>query len=308
MAFMAVEPPSDPAVVLVYGLSGLGKTTDTGYSFPNALFVASPGALESIRTTCGFKPQNVKQFKSLMEATAYIKSNNGKHKTVVFDDFSYLAQMTMQVISGGKDMSQQTWGKLKNAVLEFRNASREAGCHVILNAWEKTPKKTPEGYTVRGGPDLSGRLPEELPALCDLVVRAVYKSDAKPWPAIYRCEPSSDYVMKCRFSIANVASPCPMNLGEILRATGYRDNHKFAIERLPKVGEWQEAMVDEISDILYATPAKDRLPLTNHYYDALVTEQEIPASLARWTIRDAFDRTLIRTSLESGNSSYVKIK
>ncbi len=33
-----------PVVICTYGPSGIGKSTDMGYSFPNALFIAAPGA------------------------------------------------------------------------------------------------------------------------------------------------------------------------------------------------------------------------------------------------------------------------
>ena len=55
---MTPPPPKEPAFVCVYGPPGVGKTTDCGYSFPNALFLAAPGALKPLRSVCGYKPRS----------------------------------------------------------------------------------------------------------------------------------------------------------------------------------------------------------------------------------------------------------
>lgn len=58
----------DPVLSLSYGPSGIGKTTDTGLSFPNALFIAAPGALQSIRNVAGYDPL-VENASTLLDVT-----------------------------------------------------------------------------------------------------------------------------------------------------------------------------------------------------------------------------------------------
>ena len=48
-----------PPFICVYGNSGIGKTTDMGFAFPNALFVAFAGATKSSVSTCGYTPREV---------------------------------------------------------------------------------------------------------------------------------------------------------------------------------------------------------------------------------------------------------
>jgi hypothetical protein len=61
----------DPVLSLSYGPSGIGKTTDTGLSFPNALFIAAPGALQSIRNVAGYDPL-VENATTLLDVTKLV--------------------------------------------------------------------------------------------------------------------------------------------------------------------------------------------------------------------------------------------
>lgn len=274
------------------------NTTDMGYSFPNALFLAAPGALNSVKTVCGYEP-NRHFVSTIQEATQIIEvvGDSDKYNTVVIDDFSFMAEQTFAWLEAHKFTGYKLWGKLRDVTIDFRDKSRYCGVNVILNGWEQAPKKKDNGQYVKGGPMLSGRLPEQIPALCDLVLRAVPEPRREPWPGAYHCRLDPDWVMKDRFNIAYRVDPCPMNLAEILRASGVH------IDRLHEGQEEEvEALTAGDDPIFKGIPAEDRNQ-ANEVYKALVSSGQ-SVTRARWTVRDALDRALIKRALEEANSSF----
>jgi len=278
----------EPVVVCTYGPSGIGKTTDMGYSFPKALFLAAPGALNSVKSVCGYMPERA--FVATIEQATDVIEALGAEKTfdtVVIDDFSFMAEQTFSELEASKKYTGfKLWGRMRDIALAFRDKSRYSGVNVILNCWEQSPKKRKDGQAVRGGPQLSGKLPESIPALCDLVLRATYEQRRKPWPAVYRCAPDPSYVMKDRFNIATLCDPAPMNLAELLRASGLI---------IPRLVEGQEEQVQIISKELSGKP-KDDATQVNEVYASLIKSGVSP-EVARWTLRDAVDRAVIRSEL-----------
>ncbi len=276
-------PPSDPVFACIYGPSGIGKTTDSGRAFPNGLFIAAPGALGSIRSTLGYAVATATA-RDIPEATKILASvrKEKKFDAVVVDDFSFLAEQTFATLEK-KHTGFKLWGALRDVTLEFRDEARYAGCHVAVSCWEQAPVTKPDGSRVRGGPMLSGKLPEQLPAMCDIVLRCGHEPMRKPWAGVYRCSPDPNYVMKDRLSV--VSDPSPMNLGEILRAAGYViSRHR----ELP----WQEEVVAQIAGVLYAgDPATDSATANTYY--AHLLQSGIAAPFARMTVTDAMDRVVI---------------
>lgn len=285
---------TDALVVCTYGPSGLGKTTDVGYSFPTALFVAAPGALGSIESTCGYVPKRT-QVNTIPEATKLISEVSGKFETIVIDDFSFLAEQTFSVYEK-KYNGFKLWGELRDAALEFRDKARFAKVNVILNAWEQPPKAKGDGTKLRGGPNLPGKLPESIPALCDIVLRVQQEPKRKPWPVVYRCHADPSYVMKDRTNIATVCDPAPMNLAELLRADGR------TVSRHPDYKE-QEDHVEAIYQSLTGEATADA-PLLNQIYAGLIKKGLAP-HFARWTVRDAVDRLVIRRAKEQAENCFI---
>lgn len=286
---------SNSTLTLTYGASGSGKTTDCGYSFPNALFLATPGSLQSITHTCGYVPTSM-DINSIQDATKVILDIKGKgFDAVVVDDFSFLAEKTMAVLER-KHKGFSLWGELRDVTLEFRNAARYAGIHVVLNCWEQAPKTKGDGSFVRGGPMLSGKLPEQLPAICDLVLRCGREPQRKPWSGVYHCEHSQQFVMKDRFGVAYQMTPCPMNLAEILRSVGVVVSRKQGLE-------WQEELVEQFSEKLIVAPPAEFNDTVETLYKGLL-DQNVEPKIARWTIRDVLDRTVIRKALNARSERF----
>lgn len=287
----------ETTVALGYGPSGVGKTTEQGYSFPRALFAAAPGALNSIKSTCGYYPAQT-QVGSIEEATELIKAVANKFQWLVIDDFSFLAEQTFAGLER-KKKGFQLWGALRDVALDFRDTARYAKVNVIMNAWEQVPKVTPDGTKVRGGPMLSGRLPEQIPALCDIVVRAIHEPARQPWPAAYQCSMDPNWVMKDRFNIASQISPAPMNMAELLRAAG------MDVPRHPDLPDQEETVealanhFEELTGVALATEA-------NVMYKKL-RDAGSAVSVARWTLRDALDRAEIRRALKKASDNFMSV-
>jgi len=283
-----------PSLVCVYGASGIGKTTDTGYSFPNGLFLAAPGALKPLPALCGYEPAQM-PVETIDDATRAIEVGKaqGGFDAIIVDDFSFLAEQTMAAYEK-RYSGFKLFGALRDSVLGFRNAARFAGLHVVVTCWIKPPRMRDDGMRIRGGPALTGKLPEQLPAMCDLVLRADHDSQRQPWSGIYRVNGGVDYVGKDRDD--GTPSPAPMNLGEILRHNGY------AVSRLAHLG-WQEPAVEAIAQALIAQDPKSDRDLLEQAYAALLAEGHDPRHV-RWTVRDAWDRAALRRATASRNASF----
>ena len=166
------------------------------------------------------------------------------------------------------------------------------------NCWEQPPKTKPDGTKLRGGPQLPGKLPESIPALCDIVLRVQQEPKRKPWPVVYRCHPDPSFVMKDRTNTATSCDPAPMNLAEILRASG------IAISRHPEYKE-QEDHVEAIAQSLTGEVISDG-PLLNNIYAGLL-KKGLAAHFAKWTLRDAVDRFVIRRAKEQAANQFVTV-
>lgn len=291
---------AEPFVVCTYGNSGIGKTVDNGYSFPGALFVAAPGALTSIQKVCGYTPAFARA-ETIEDATGLINEAQKKgYKTVVIDDFSFLAEKTASVLEDKyKTNKLGLWGALRQSALDFRESARYAQINVVLNCWEQGPRTIKEtGAKIRGGPQLSGKLPEQIPAMCDIVLRAVYDPNRRPHKASYECGINPNYVMKDRFNIVDRISPAPLNLAEILRYAGrdipYHAGIKGASDYVNSVTEVLMKLDDTVD------PADE---LNKIYSKLKGSGLSVPA--VRWILRDSFDRSQIRKALMAAENEFI---
>lgn len=291
-------PPYNGAnsVSAIYGPSGLGKTTDLIYSFPCGLFVAPPGALKPAYNVVGHVPQSV-EASTIMEATKIVadlkKSNPKGFDAVVVDDFSLLAESTVAALEK-KHTGFKLWGAVRDTVLDFRDTARHAGLHVVLTAHESAPR-TMNGSFIRGGPKLPGRLPEDVPTACDIVLRAAQDATRRGWHACYRCTvDDTQWVTKDRHGVT--PDRAPMNLGEILRIAGY------TIKRAPGL-EWQEGLVEAFATALIDNPGHEKALMAEVVEIAREsTDNELHI---RWAMRDALDRAALKRAKANVLSMYL---
>jgi hypothetical protein len=277
--------------IVIYGKSGYGKTCDVGAAFPGALFIASEGAVSSIQSWFGISVART-QVPTLMELNknfpAWIKG--GKYTALVVDEFDFLAEETMTALEK-RVTGFKLFGALRNEVALTARIARDASLPVIFTALEKPPKIKEDGTKILGGPHLTGDLPEKLPGMADIVLRATKDPLRKPWPVIYTTDGGTDYVGKDRYSI--VPNPSPLNLGEILRV-------RFNV---PRIHSWQEEKVVELSTALLKGEPKDDVTVINAYYPYLLSAG-IPPQAAKWTVRDGWDRALLTRARRAREVSY----
>lgn len=277
-----------PAVVLAYGRPKIGKTTDAIYSFPTALYFALPGALKAAASVVGVERSQmaVAQPRTIPEATLLIQEATklGRFPAVVVDDLSLLAQATLAMFeqSAGRN-GYAAWGYLRDSIIAFRDATRAAGLHVVLNAHERGAD-TVNGRYMPGGPKLPSKsLTEEVPVIADTVLRASVDTMRKPWPGVYLCDPTdATFLSGDRHSVAPKKGP--MNIGELLRCAGYD------IGRAPGL-EWQaEVVAAGAQAILSGQEEKAVLTKLVEHCQA----QGYDPLHIRWCLRDILDRVTLR--------------
>jgi hypothetical protein len=286
-----------------FGYAGAGKSVDGCYSFPTFLNIAVPGALQPCRHVCGYTPVSM-DLNNLVEATQLLnKLAKEKHQFdgINFDDFSLLMQRTLSFVK--KEWSHlkgwQVYTKINELAYEFRNTARYHNKHVMINCWEKPPDQNDSGHFVRGGAQMSGKLPEQFAALCDLVLRCdtdQLRGQTREWNGIYRCRNDNQYTTKDRFGICYRLNPIPMNLREILNAAG------FELPRLQSL-PWQEQAVESISTQI-TNGDQPPLVIAKTFYSQLL-KKGIEVSAAKWTIRDALDRSDIRQQLKKSAETFI---
>lgn len=293
------------AFILVYGPPGIGKTVDCGYSFPTAAWLVGEGSLKSVESVCGYNPYalrfgkvpNVYVPTTLPEATQLIRAL--PHDIIVTDDFSWLAELSMNALERRFKGNSNKYAKFdasRDEIMEFRDAARASRKIVVLNAWETAPKykdgSVPPEVVLRGGPKLQGDLPEKMPGLCDIVFRARVDALRKPWGACYESGLSAEWVLKDRHNtipvngLGQTTVQYPMNLGEVLRAAGYR------IPRHPEVAPWQEDVVEATAQQFLANAGQ--LPTIGKSVIASLRQAGISDRWIQYTLRDALARMEIR--------------
>jgi hypothetical protein len=103
--------------------------------------------------------------------------------------------------------------------------------------------------------------------------------------------------MKDRLNIVPRLDPAPMNLAEILRASGHEVDRR---EDMPDL----EKRVQDISLTFTGEVSKDII-LANQIYSKLV-ESGVSDTEATWTLRDALDRAVIRKGLAAAKSTFIR--
>jgi hypothetical protein len=88
-----------------------------------------------------------------------------------------------------------------------------------------------------------------------------------------------------------------MNLGELIRAANYE------LSRHPDLG-WQEDVVSKVAaQMLQDGAAKDKETANSVYAD--LVKNGVKPLHAKWTLRDAMDRSVIQRALAARNSVFL---
>jgi hypothetical protein len=122
-----------PPFICVYGNSGIGKTTDMGFAFPHALFIASAGATKSIVSTCGYTPRET-HVHTVEEATQVVQQMaDGKidGSAIVIDDFSYMVEASLSKMQE-KYSGWTVYGKLRDEIFSFQKNGKRGWNYCCL--------------------------------------------------------------------------------------------------------------------------------------------------------------------------------
>ncbi len=296
---------NEPSLIMTYAPSGWGKTVDTLYSFPDALFIAQPGALKPWLNVVGlpYEPAHAPKCRTIPEATQIIREHTvAKGKTrrftaIVCDDWSLMCDASFsQVETDFPKGGIQFWGGVRKMLLEFRQGARDAGMHIVINCHERGPHTDDKKGFVRGGPMLPGTMPEDFPKSCDMVLR-VMKEDSYPdWHMVYSAhEGSDDYVEKDRHGfVPPTTKLAPMNLGELMRQ-GFPEGSEFAIRR-PRGLEWMEKVVEQVASRLRGTSPGDvkQKEILSAFRPLIESKYTKVMPHIRWIFRDAVARAILR--------------
>ena len=291
----------EPATIIVYGDSGIGKSTDMIYSFPTALFLSLPGAMKPSISTIGISKDDlwvveVNNLDGAINAITRAAQLPPERRpvAVVVDDLTLLAErQAMDMKNSGNyqmvgDGVFRFWGDLRNKVQTLALYTRGIGAFPCFNAHRCTPRSDKDGFW-KGGPELpSKKLVKAIPHAADVVYKAeaeVSRKGQNFWTGVYRCEPEDpSYHMKDRHGYRGVV---PMNLGELLRAVGYQ------LPRLPAL-QWQETVADTIVEQrAEGLAVKD---VVTHWTDKL--NGKVHKLHIRWALRDGLDRYTIQNMRE----------
>jgi hypothetical protein len=299
-----------PAFVCVYGPNGVGKTGDLGRACgpDDTLYLAPPGGLRVLPGLWRFQPEwrlveTVEEATDLIEAET--KKPVGKRaKKVAIDDFTFLAERTFAIIeekTKARD-KRKLFGMAHTVVLNFRDAARYAGFHVLVTCWMSTPgirgrdNDGAGGHYVRGGPKLPGDLPDYFPGMCDLLLRAEVYSMAQPWPAVYRCAPSTEWTTRDRDN--GTPDPAPFNVGEILRSNGYDFPY-------PRSLSWATAFVEQLAVVLLGLPPAEDAAIVESAYQMLRQDGHAHEDAYR-VVSDAWDRANLRRALAARQHRFLR--
>jgi hypothetical protein len=212
---------TDAVSILLYGESGIGKTTDVGYVFRKAVWLQTePGGLHPVLRSVGYTPDRIVEIfdierpdKELEEGIAYALALK-KEKlvtSVVLDTGSEIAdRMLVMYLKKFRD-PRQAYTAIQH---DFTTSIRRlvgAGLWFIMICHEIAPEvDTKTGAKLRGGPMLPGRrLPRALPPKFDIVLRAdIDDSGLDGSTRVYRCNPlDANWIMKDRLAVTEDVQP-----------------------------------------------------------------------------------------------------
>jgi hypothetical protein len=277
-----------PPVVVIYGPSGVGKTTSCIFLDPEALFLAGKGALMPAESLLQIKLKYARDdCNTVMKIREAVVSERKvrRVRTIVIDDWSLAVTNTIVELEQAGKKGWDLWKALNHLVLHptdgLLGICRTLGIVVVFNCHEKPPK---DGDI--GGPNLPGQLMEAMPRNTDLVLLMTADPSRTPHGASFRCSIRHYPLWRTKDRNDVCWEATPPNLGEILRAAGY------VIER-PAGLEWMEGVVEMVAQQVAAAGFVGKTTVPGQAW-AWMASQNIPPHLASWVLSDGLDRAEIR--------------
>ena len=287
-----------PAFIILYGPSGLGKSTDCLWAAAAAgvFIVAHPDGLAPIFATqkIALKASQVRIAQNLTGAYSHllaIITSNQKGETaytfIVIDDLSMLMENELADMkasgrynASGGNFSFTMWGDLMGILLTFGRVARWAGVHVLANAHVRDPGFDQKGNFYRGGPSVpQAKQVMKLPHIATEVLKIEHDPDVYMHPVHMRAEIDSSWEMKSRYGLNGTA---PLNTGEWMRAQGHM---------IPRPYPWIEEWVGVIADRI--TAGGSQREVAKKALDLLISKGRSKEA-AYWAVRDGVHRAAFR--------------
>lgn len=290
-----------PAFVAWYDDPKCGKTCAGLFAAPCGIHVASKDAIKPAYSVVGYVPAQV-EVATIAEVTAVVKAEGKarQYDAVHVDDFGLVVEREITKISKG-NLFGAFWGPLMNRIIEFRDACRDSGLNILVNLHYQPPFTDKQGRHRKGGPKLPGDLGAEFVKLVD----EMFHGQPAPGPMlghprVFRYGPTyPDHHTGGRHGTA--FDFCPYNIGELIRAAGYR------LRRAPGL-EWQDDLAEKISEALLKPGGLERT--SEILKNAVDTIKRLGLSdnplHVRWALRDGVDRSIIARAKANPLASYLE--
>jgi hypothetical protein len=299
-------------ILLTYSPPKMGKTVDTLFSFPTALFIGSTGlgGFKPALNVCGYEPTMLAK-DTLGQVNEYLARVNPTPGIVVVDDLSLLSDNSWKVLSNTSDKFKM-WNEIVAEVNALIYIARAKGFHLILNCHEVGPgmkENAKERTFMPGGPKMpSVSAGQTLAKSVDSIFRAVVADTNtgeagmavldKRWPVVYRAKrEDAEYTTGDR--ILGATGFLPINSGELLRCGG---------ANIPRIYEWQETAVEQISNLFKENAIQDwESGKAQACFKEAIKYLEGKAEnvlQVRWTLRDAQSRYFFRNMKQNVLGSY----
>lgn len=284
--------PSVAAFCVIYGESGLGKSTDMAATFPNALFVARPGGMQSAQSFLGIEvaEAHVRTLEQVIDLIGLAKQRG--HDAIVVDDLSLLAESTDRDLDAalaaeGNRNKYAKYTALNGMAAALREQGRYVGLHFAANAHERPAGMDAKGVQRSGGPKLpSWNMSDSIVHEASLVLRAARDARrAANWQTVYDCRHEAGWVGKDRLTAA--ATRSPHNLRAILTAGGY------TLSRAPGL-EWQDEVVTAVKR--KAADGRMASEIAAELWPKLVREAGLNPRHVAWAIRDGIASAELATA------------
>lgn len=299
----------DPSFSIVYGELKVGKSLDAIAAFPDAVYVAAPGALAAAEAVLGLPPRKKEDLQTFTAIRGYVESVPGS-VDIVIDDATLIADRSAIAFEEKGLSGWDIWDAVLRAALRLRDALRRRGGHCVMTCHSR-PAYVERGVRQKGCPSFQGQCARKIPAAADFLLRAEERPGlaapasadvgdmldaAQPrekgppqrgWPMVYRTGLHPDWLQGSRYHIPDLV---PMNLGEILRLAGFKIPRARGLE-------WQEPLVIALAARILEVGLEDDQKVSDAMARVLeAARKRFRASEAHayWAVRDGYDRAVLR--------------